>query len=192
MEVERYLSPFVEDACQDAALIQDMQELIKQKQYTAAAMYALNYASHNKQIAVVNVEGIQKSESDFDFVTFGFSETGIIKITYNEDDIPSPGQKVSIADFERFCQERYNEDVVFLQTEYAPLVEKYRKTHPAEKRTKEELAKELAEHHATWRSPLIKPQKMDELVQSVRAFLETEVQNKSTQEPNTEQEREDT
>lgn len=51
-----------------------------------------------------------------------------------------------------------------------------------------ELSKELAEHHTTWKSPLIKPQKMDELAQSVRAFLEAEVQNRSAQEPSTEQE----
>ena len=176
MELSKRLVPYVNDIVKDTCFLKEVQQLITEKKFNEIPKKA--FKCQKEEMQFMTIRGLQKQESgSFDIVAFGFYNDNIIKIpcTFNDnlnELIPQSTTVVSLKEFVEFCEEKYSETILHLESEYS----KYFEEHNIKK--KDEYMKSLIEKTLKKHPPLFKEEDINKLKGLARIAVKTHNQDK--------------
>ena len=160
----------------DTNFLKEVQQLITEHAFESVSEIAFEYQEEEMQF--MTMRGLQKQESgSFDIIAFGFYNGNIIKIpcTFNdnlEKLIPQSKNVVSFKEFFEFCEEKYSESILHLESEYS----NYFINHDAKK--KNEYLKAIIEETVKNQTPYFKGEDINKLKELARIAVETHNKDK--------------
>lgn len=185
IEIQRPCISFTSEVLQDSGFLQNVQNLIKAQLFKEIPKIAFKYSEENNILTYLNITGYeQQINKNFDTVTYafqGFNNNQIIKTTYvfeenSKEYVPLKTEPVTIEEFISFCRKKYDETVLFLETEYTQLAKNY-KDQFQDKRTVDVLTNILIDGHKQKNPPLVSPKDASKISDAVKILVEDSVSN---------------